>query len=628
MKFLLLALSISISITAQARWLTKDESGTVVEKFDVQYHVHKDGTSDQDIEYVLRVQSEDAKVNSSLFTIEYNAMTDKVDILEAYTLNGKKKFNVEPSAIEDRDKGESRDYDVQKVRSILYPQVQVGSHLHIRYRVKTTKPSMKDEWSNVNQFTPGLYVEKMRVRIDSELPLYYEVRDPRGLLRVRQPSAKRIEFSNRKDLPGWVQGEKDPYFHPAGFSEVWVSTGKVWKDFFADISSQYEAIENAPLPDDLKPWVKKAERLKTTEDKILFLMEKMSREFRYFGDWRRHDGAYIPRTLAEINKSRYGDCKDLASVLSALLRGLKMDAHVALVRRGENPWGVEPDYKLPASGRFNHAIVQAKADGQTYWLDATNPVTALKPFPDISGRPAFVLKPGGGEFERLPEAKPEEFVHIHNYEYRFKNEDTVLVDVDARLEKLAPYHFANQLMLAPRSEVLTETLDYFSEGQEIHKFHYNHEPKTSRALHDMKIGLEYEAGRVTFNAGKSSFWVIPDGFLDGAFYETADRESDLKLADAPYSLRSVRRLKQTRLAQEVPAPCRVQSDWMDLEREVKVDGNDVVITNSVLLKKPFIERSVFRTGAFRKLQGETKHCFHRAGLLIESANRALSSSVE
>ncbi len=614
MKWLLLGL---ISFNANARWLSINEAPSVVLKLDMAFDVRKDGTYDQEVHYIIKVQSEDAKVNASIFTIDYNAATDKVEVIEAYTKNGGQKFVVEKSAIEDRDKGDSRDYDAMKVRSVVYPQVQVGSELHIKYRMKTEKPLLKDRWSTQFAFAPSVHVKKLRARVRSEVPLYVETRDYNKFLSVRH-KGKMVEITNKKTLPGWVHAEKDVYFHPMSGSEVWISTEKTWAPFMSEIEKDYERIINAGLPEKLRPWVTELNAKITAEEKIKLVLEKMSQSFRYFGDWRRHDGGYTPRAIAEIEASRYGDCKDLSALLVALLRAMKVDAHVALIRRGENPYGAEPDYNLPASNRFNHAIVRARVGEQSYWLDPTNPVASLRPYPDISGRPAWVMSDKGGAFERLPEPTVVDFEHVHDYVYRFKTNDDVAVKVSAHWKKLAPYRVANELLLTSKSEVLSNTLDYFAEGAEVQKFDYKKEPSTGRTLKDMNIELEYTAGQVAYNAGKSMFWVIPDGVLEGPFYETAQRESDLRLAEMPFSFRGTRRLLATRLAQEAPPACKVESAWMDMERKVRSDGKDVVIEQRFDLKRPYITREEFRSPAFRKLQGETKRCFHRAGVLIQS----------
>jgi hypothetical protein len=615
-KFIFL-LSSLVSLQANATWVSIKEAGSVIEKFHTDYEVLKNGAWTETVDYVIRVQSEDSKMNASLFPIEYNAFTDQVEVLEAYTQNGKEKIPVEPGNIEDRDKGEAKDYDVQKVRSVLFPRVEIGSKLHVRYRVKTSKPLVEDRWSTEVSVFPSYHVESFRMRVKSQLPLYFQVRDPLKFLIVKQTSPKTLEVRNRITLPGWVHAEKDPYFHPQNNGEVWISTQKEWPTFFSGLNKQYDDLLNVGYPEKLKPWIEQASKLKTTAEKIVFINEKVSKEFRYFGDWRRHNGGLVPRQLKEIEKSRYGDCKDLSSLVTSLLRGLKMDARVALVRRGENPWGEEPDYALPAVNHFNHAIVHVQEGDKTYWLDPTNPVTSLEPYPDVAGRPAWLMGAGGG-FARIPQARPEQFVHVHNYEYRFQGEGRVKVKVDAMFEKLAPYNMANDLMTNSRTEVLTSTLDYFSEGQEVKSHRFLKEPMTGRTLRDMRVGLEYTAGKVTYKAGKADFWVIPDGFLQGAFYETNERESDIRISETPYIFKGIRRLKDTKLVQPLPEPCKVDSRWMSLERTVSIDGKDVVISQQIVLKKPYITKQEFKSAPFKKLQEDTKACFYRAGVLIEA----------
>lgn len=626
MKHLFLLLLL-VATSTEARWLTKQEAGSIVEKFHSDFEVFKNGSWIQTNEYVVRVQSEDAKVNSSLFPIEYNAATDQVEILEAYTLNGKHKIKVEDSAIEDRDKGESKDYDALKVRSVVFSQVQIGSKLHLKYRVKTAKPLIENRWSTAVTLSPGMHIESFRFAVKSEVPLHHFVKDPQKWVTVKRLAPNLFEVRNRSLIPGWVQAEKEPVFHPANFTEIFVSTHKSWQDFLSPLTNDYAKVMAQPLPANLKPWLKKANKEKTVSGKINVLMQNMSEHFRYFGDWRRHNGGLVPRDLKDIEASRYGDCKDLSTLLTVMLRALHLNASVAMVRRGANPWVSEPDYVLPGLNYFNHAVVHVADGKDEYWLDPTNPVMSLRPYPDISGRPAWILSEAA-RFARLPSPQPQDFEHVHRYEYRFNGGDIVKVKVSAELLNLAAYDVANDLMLSPRSEVLSDTLEYFSEGQEVKSHKFITQPTSGRLLKDMKVELEYLAGRLAFTAGKALFWVIPDGFLQGAFYETHDRASDLQLGEEPYVFKVVRRLKDIRLAQEAPEPCLIDSPWMNLERRIQVEEKDVVIAQTVTLRKPFVTREEFLSPAFRKLQIEAQRCFYRSGVLIEPLNRALSKNAQ
>ncbi|MEI9998682.1 MAG: DUF3857 domain-containing protein [Verrucomicrobiota bacterium] len=98
-----------------------------------------------------------------------------------------------------------------------------------------------------------------------------------------------------------------------------------------------------------------------------------------------------PRTPAVVLANRYGDCKDKANLLIALLTDMGIDAHFCLLNRGSST-----DTSFP-SWQFNHAIAyvpKAPGEGQPddLFLDTTD---STAPFPTLSpgdiGRQALVF---------------------------------------------------------------------------------------------------------------------------------------------------------------------------------------------------------------------------------------------
>jgi len=69
---------------------------------------------------------------------------------------------------------------------------------------------------------------------------------------------------------------------------------------------------------------------------------------------------YRPHAAADVLRDRYGDCKDKATLLAAMLRAIGDNGYVILVYSG-NPRAVMPDWP---SASFNHAIVVIPADDQ------------------------------------------------------------------------------------------------------------------------------------------------------------------------------------------------------------------------------------------------------------------------
>ncbi len=598
---------------------TSEASG-IIEDLKSSYKVAADGTSVQEVDYQYLIKTNDAIENVSHFKIEYNKATDEVEILEAETINGNQRSKVEPSGIEDRDKGESRDYDPIRVRSVVFPQVRVGSQIRLRYRVKVSKPMIKERWSTNLSILPAEPVKKFKLTIESELPLYYDLKDPSGLLRVVKKNSKKIVVTNRKWFPGWVHAEKDPYFHPAHATDLWISTEKDWRKFLSPIDLGFKEVLAKSSGPELKRFLPKIKKSNQNERATaLELLDLVAKEYRYFGDWRRHDGGYKPRELAEVIHSKYGDCKDLSTMVVAWLRQLGIEAHVALIYRGENPYGQIPDYKLPALNHFNHAIVYAKLDGSDFWLDPTNSVVSLDAYADIAGRPAWIMS-DQPHFGRVPEAKPEQYRETANYLYDIRNRDEVKVKVKSDFYDLGAFEVRSELMTQSVSDVLSQTLEYFSENVDVQSHKFLRTPKPLRWLQDATFEFEYKTGRLTYSAGEGEFFILPAGMISGALLETHDRESDLRLYNRPFDFESERVIRGAKLASKPPKDCLIESKWMKLSRQVSRDPHGVKVKQRMILVQPFIRQSEHQSQEFKSFVSEAKRCFYRSGLLISSGS--------
>ena len=116
---------------------------------------------------------------------------------------------------------------------------------------------------------------------------------------------------------------------------------------------------------------------------------------------------FRPRTPAQVLANRYGDCKDKANLLVALMLCQGIDANFVLLNRGGST-----DVTFP-SWQFNHAIAfvgRAPDAGQPedLWLDATDSVT---PFgfvpPGDHGRDALVLGKDSADFKKVSGHSPD-----------------------------------------------------------------------------------------------------------------------------------------------------------------------------------------------------------------------------
>ncbi|MCA9514539.1 MAG: DUF3857 domain-containing protein, partial [Myxococcales bacterium] len=131
----------------------------------------------------------------------------------------------------------------------------------------------------------------------------------------------------------------------------------------------------------------------TSETAVLeALAEAVTRDVRYVGlEFGVH--GFKPYRTDEIWARRFGDCKDQASLLVALLELAGIEARVTLVRT--RPRGRVAG-ALPNLAHFDHAIVYVPARG--LWIDPTAQSFGVGelPWPD-QGAQVLVIDPGAGD---------------------------------------------------------------------------------------------------------------------------------------------------------------------------------------------------------------------------------------
>ncbi|HMV25715.1 MAG TPA: DUF3857 and transglutaminase domain-containing protein [bacterium] len=112
-------------------------------------------------------------------------------------------------------------------------------------------------------------------------------------------------------------------------------------------------------------------------------------------------GGIRPNTPQTVYDRQYGDCKDKATLLIAMLKSVGITAHPVLVRTANSGF---VDAQFP-SWNFNHMIVKiALSGGKTIWTDPTSETSQFGFLPwsdeDID---VFVLYPDGtGMIEHTP----------------------------------------------------------------------------------------------------------------------------------------------------------------------------------------------------------------------------------
>lgn len=135
-------------------------------------------------------------------------------------------------------------------------------------------------------------------------------------------------------------------------------------------------------------------------------IEKASSALAYVQDSIRYYGielgvnSHQPSQPQEVLNRKYGDCKDKAVLLVHLLNQMNIEAYPALVSTIMQRNITE---RLPSPGIFNHVIVKAILDGESYWIDPTLSFQSSQLFTasELSYEYALVIAPDTKHLEPI-----------------------------------------------------------------------------------------------------------------------------------------------------------------------------------------------------------------------------------
>jgi hypothetical protein len=134
----------------------------------------------------------------------------------------------------------------------------------------------------------------------------------------------------------------------------------------------------------------------------------------------------------------YGDCKDKANLMRALLRSLKIEAYPVTIYSGD-PTFVREQWASPR--QFNHCIIAVKVSdatrtptvieneklGRLLIFDATDPYTPVGDLPNyLQGSFALVIAGDNGGLVRMPVTPPETDLLDRKIEVRLTDQGEIM----------------------------------------------------------------------------------------------------------------------------------------------------------------------------------------------------------
>ena len=611
--------------STQAKLAKSSDLPYVIEFDHTDITVEADGQSTFTREVMIRINNDQGRESQSVLSLSFNSRAQQFKIIQAETLNGPTgkvvHSPVPKKDIEIKEVGEmSQAFDSLKSAGLSFPKVGVGSRIHLKYQIKNIEVAIKGFWSSSFAIT-GENIEDFKFRVQSKLPLYDNVRDEQDRFAQRLSSLKsggsEIEIHSKAPLNTVTVQEENPFFKPDRIPSVSISTLPDWTRYGSSLIPIHESILAKPLPPLLAEIRDQAIAAKTPVARVQAVASGIAQSFRYFGDWRRRHGGYLPRSLNEISESRYGDCKDLAIVATAIFRSLGYKSNLSWVYRGE----VAPPraaYEVPVDTSFNHAISRVEVDGQVYFVDATNPVAyAQGVYADIADRPTFVLYADGGKLERTPALKTADSSFTSHLAYEFQPDGSMIASGTVALAGRQAIGLTARAFYSPAEAVNYDIIRSIANNGKVLQSKVGDFDRGSRIVKDVSIPVKFrlsESG-LTTSAG-IGYPLFRDDSVGRLLVDVKDRISDLYI-ETPNVTKTTIDLLNVRRVGHVSLDCAFKTDYLEAARKVSEIKNGVSIEDTIVVKQAIVPTSVLQSDEFAKFQASLRTCFNRAAVILE-----------
>jgi hypothetical protein len=181
-----------------------------------------------------------------------------------------------------------------------------------------------------------------------------------------------------------------------------------WCFSFASKARQNESNLLKPLVDSLTS-KEKSEKLKS--EKIFYWVQDNIRYLAFEDGY----GGYIPRNAEDIYKKRYGDCKDMANIITTMHRLAGLKSYLVWIGTRDIPYKLD---QVPLPCAFNHMISVANIENEWIFLDATGKYYNHGfPTDMIQTKEALIsINEDSCLIMKVPEVNQERNTTIHNLE--------------------------------------------------------------------------------------------------------------------------------------------------------------------------------------------------------------------
>jgi transglutaminase-like putative cysteine protease len=252
---------------------------------------------------------------------------------------------------------------------LFLEDVRAGDQIDYAYTVSGSNPILENhfaDWVNAGSSMPIQY-KRYRLLWPVGRPqpgIKNHSTDVRPM--IQSHDATKEFLWEWHDLPPFEDEDKVPAWYDA-YPWLELSDFTNWAEVAAWATRLYPPAASLPpeLMEKIDTWKQTIAR---PEDRLEAALQFVQDEIRYLG-FELGPGSYRPNEPSLVFARRFGDCKDKACLLCAILRQMDITASPALVNTDSE--GAILGW-LPSPYAFDHVVVRAEPGGKVCWVDPTS----------------------------------------------------------------------------------------------------------------------------------------------------------------------------------------------------------------------------------------------------------------
>lgn len=526
---------------------------------------------------------------------------------EAYTILPDSKKNKKIKVTETSEssgKQSSVFHDDVKEKKFSYSNLEVGARKYLYYKSVINDPAFIHGQSFL-RVEPAHLIELI-VKCSKDIELgYVAMNDPNAsILFEKKMDGDEIIYSwKKKNIKPIKFEEGSPsYLHFAPHISIYVKSYKQngtkmpfmgtldllhkrYCDYLKDLNKKDDENLKKLTLDVVKD-------VSSEEEKVKAIYYWVKRNIKYIAFESGYEG-FIPRQAALVFDRKFGDCKDMASIITDMCRYAGIEnVYIAWIGTRDLPY----DYKeLPTFATDNHMIAVYKKNNEYIYLDATDKQSRYG-FPSsfIQGKEAMInTREGKFEVARVPIIEAEKNLVARNIDLRLNGQ---VLDGKANII-LDGYARCNLISSIGDMEI-KKKMDYYRNAFQMGNNKFMLKNFNEKNLEELDVPLQVD---LDFNINNYVVSVEDETYINLSLIKPLEKEAvekgrinSLELDNlVSYNTNISLDLPVNKEVKLLPKDFSIDNDLLKFESRYNQVGNQIKVVNKFKIKKLIIHNNEF-----------------------------------